>query len=104
LLVVKLLLIYRMNRAIIILLVLLLMILQYKLWFSKGGFRDTVYLKRQIAKQRVLGSELEERNSKIADSIKVLKKSSSSIESRARKDLGLIKGGEVFYQTTHITK
>jgi cell division protein FtsB len=89
-----------MNKAIVILLAVLLLILQYKLWFADGSVRDTLHLKKQIAEQQLLGSQLQERNAKIASNIKVLKESNGAIESSARKDLGMIKNGEMFYQTS----
>jgi cell division protein FtsB len=88
-----------MNKAIIILLVVLFAVLQYKLWFANGGFGYTLHLKKQIAEQKALSSQLRERNAQIADNIKALKESNISIESRARKDLGMIKKGEMFYQS-----
>jgi len=90
-----------MNKAIIILLLVLLIILQYKLWFANGSFKDTLRLKKQIAEQKELSTQLKERNAKIVDNIKILKENSSSVEAHARKDLGMIKKGETFYQTSN---
>jgi cell division protein FtsB len=88
-----------MNKTIVILLILLLVILQYKVWFAHGSFMDTLRLKKQLIEQQSLNTQLQERNAKIAKNIKILKESNSSIESHARKELGLIKKGETFYQT-----
>lgn len=88
-----------MNKTIVILLILLFSIFQYKLWFTKGGVRETLYLKNQISEQQVQNIQLQERNSKVAADIKSLKENNSSIESRARKELGMVKNDETFYQT-----
>jgi cell division protein FtsB len=90
-----------MNKTIIILLVLLLLILQYKLWVASGSLRDTIHLKKQIAEEQTLNSQLQERNTKISTNIKALKEGNTSVESIARKDLGMVKQGETFYQTAH---
>lgn len=90
-----------MNKPIIISLVILLAILQYKLWFAPGGFGNTLHLKKQIAKQQSLNMQLREHNAKIAENIKTLKESNVAIESHARKDLGMIKKGEIFYQSSN---
>lgn len=90
-----------MNKTILILLVLLLLILQYKLWFANGSIRETLHLKKQIAEQQAQSNQLQERNAKIATDIKSLKEDNSSIELRARKELGMVKKGETFYQTNN---
>jgi cell division protein FtsB len=90
-----------MNKTINILLILLLLILQYKLWFADNSVRETLHLKKQISDRQEQNSQLQDRNAKIAANIKSFKTNNSSIESHARKDLGMIKKGETFYQISN---
>src|ERR1700731_3153896 len=76
----------------------LLVWLQYKLWFSKDGIPQFVQLKKAVAERNAENVVLQERNDKVAEEIENLKDGTDAIEERARKDLGLMKRGEVFYQ------
>lgn len=87
-----------MRKPILFLLVILLIVLLYDLWFSPGGLRKTAQLKKQIAEQTTQNNELQERNSILVAEIKALKENTNAVEVRARKDLGMVKNGEVFYQ------
>lgn len=85
-------------RSLVILLIILLVVLQYKLWFASGGFVETRYLKKQITIQKAENKTLKEKNDVLMTDIEALKKDNDAIESFARKDLGMIKNDEVFYQ------
>ncbi len=81
-----------------ILLILLLLFLQYRLWFDTGGVVDMLHLKKKLASQMEKNAELKKYNEDLARQIELLQENESSIESRARHDLGMIKQGETFYQ------
>lgn len=85
-------------KRLVIILVILLGILQYRLWFASDGLVETIHLKRAIAAQNQKIDSLEKSNSDLKANIGSLKKSAASIENHARKDLGMVKKGEVFYQ------
>lgn len=85
-------------KSLVILLIILLVVLQYKLWLTPGGFIETRHLKKQIATQKAENAKLKERNDALMADTEALKKNSDAIESFARKDLGMIKNDEVFYQ------
>jgi cell division protein FtsB len=85
-------------KPLIVLLLILLLVLQYKLWLSPGGFVETHHLKKQIEEQNAINAKLQEQNAILIADVKALKKDNNAIESTARKDLGMIKQGEVFYQ------
>lgn len=80
------------------LLILLLIVLQYKLWFSSGGFAASKLLKEKITIQDAKNADLQKQNAILMADIKALKNNDNAIEARARSDLGMIKKGEVFYQ------
>lgn len=89
-----------MKASILLCMGLLVMLgwLQYKLWLSSDGVMPFWQLKRDIAQQDIQNKMLQKRNDQIAAEIEDLKVGTEAIEERARKDLGLMKSGEVFYQ------
>jgi len=80
-------------------LVALLVLLQYPLWFGKGGLLRVAELERQLTAQRETNQKLETRNASLEAEVRDLKAGYEAIEERARYDLGLVKEGEVFVQT-----
>lgn len=81
------------------LLVALLILLQYPLWFGKGGLLRVWELQRQLAAQREVNQGLEARNAALDAEVRDLKSGIEALEERARYELGLVKEGEVFVQT-----
>ncbi len=81
------------------LLVVLLILLQYPLWFGKGGLLRVWELERQLAAQREINQGLEARNAALDAEVRDLKSGLDALEERARYELGLVKEGEVFVQT-----
>jgi len=80
------------------LLVALLVLLQYPLWFGKGGLLRVGELERQLAEQREVNQKLEARNASLEAEVRDLKSGYEAIEERARAELGLVKEGEIFVQ------
>ena len=76
----------------------LLIIIQYPLWFGKGGWLKVYELERQLEAQKEKNAALEIRNNKLAGDVKDLKDGTRAIEERARVEHGLIKEGEFFVQ------
>jgi cell division protein FtsB len=79
-------------------LALLFCLLQFKLWFGEGGMRDVWHLKKAIAAQTAENQQLRERNESLAAEVSDLKQGVEAIEERARRELGMIKKGETFFQ------
>jgi len=86
-----------MKLAIAILLVLL-MGLQYRLWVGDGSLSEVVQLKADLSAQQQLVERLSLRNRALETRVIELQNGTSAIEELARKDLGMIKKGEVFFQ------
>ncbi|MHB1359103.1 MAG: cell division protein FtsB [Rhodocyclaceae bacterium] len=80
-------------------LVVLLILLQYPLWFGKGGWLRVQELERQLAAQREVNQTLEARNAAHEAEVRDLKTGYEAIEERARHELGLVKEGEIFVRT-----
>ena len=87
-------------RWLLIILVLLLLGLQVRLWVGEGSLAHQAELDRQLALQKAENERLRLRNEIIARDVESLKTNLDAIEEKARKDLGMIKQGEVFYLVT----
>ncbi len=79
-------------------LVALIALLQYPLWFGKGGWLRVWEVDRQLVAQREVNQKLEQRNAGLDAEVRDLKNGTEAIEERARYELGLIKQDEIFVQ------
>ena len=82
-----------------LILTILILLLQYPLWFGKGGWYRVWDMDRQLTAQRDVNQKLEQRNAALDAEVRDLKSGYDAIEERARFELGLVKDGEVFVQT-----
>jgi cell division protein FtsB len=80
-----------------IFLVAVLVLLQIRLWFGEGSISNKIALDKQWESQRQINEEHKLRNRLIAQEVESFKTNLDSLEEKARKDLGMIKDGEVFY-------
>ncbi|MCH9643355.1 MAG: cell division protein FtsB [Gammaproteobacteria bacterium] len=85
-------------RAIIVALVLLFLLLQYELWFSKGGVRTAWHLQKDITTQQAQNQKSQMRNKAVRADITDLRQGNQAVEERARNELGMVKKGETFYR------
>lgn len=85
-------------RILIAILLLLLVLLQFKLWFGEGGFRDVARLEERVAEQARSNEELLQLNNELEAEVEDLRERLDAVEERARSELGLIKEDEEFYQ------
>jgi cell division protein FtsB len=85
-------------RWLAIALVALVGLLQYPLWLGKGGWLRVWDVDRQLQQQKDANRKLEVRNAGLDAEVRDLKQGYDAIEERARFDLGMIKGDEVFVQ------
>ena len=80
-----------------VVLVTILVLLQIRQWFGEGSISNKVALDKQWQTQKQINEEYKLRNKLIAQEVESLKTNLDSVEEKARKDLGMIKQGEVFY-------
>ena len=73
-------------------------LLQYPLWFGKGGWLRVWTLERQVQEQKQTNGALSQRNGALEAEVRDLKQGFEAIEERARYELGLIKQDEIFLQ------
>jgi cell division protein FtsB len=85
-------------RALGIILAALIVLIQYPLWFGKGGWLRAWELHRQVEAAKGKNAELEQRNGALAADVRDLKTGTDAIEERARYELGMTRPDEVFYQ------
>ena len=83
----------------ILILILLAVLLQYPLWFGKGGWVRVREMDQQLQTQRAINEQLEVRNAGLDAEVRDLKSGNEALEERARFELGLTGQGEVFVQT-----
>jgi cell division protein FtsB len=85
-------------RALLAIMVLVLILLQLKMWFGEGGFRDVRRLEQRVEEQALENETLAQRNRELQAEVEDLRQGLEAVEERARSELGLIKENEEFYQ------
>lgn len=91
-------------RIITLVFATLVILIQYPLWFGKGGWMRVHQLERQLQVQEQTNSKLKTRNDQLDAEVQDLKKGAGAIEERARYELGMIKNGEIFVQIVDPSK
>ena len=76
----------------------LILLIQYPLWLGKGGWLRAADMDRQVSAQRAKNTQLETRNAALEVEVRDLKQGTEAIEERARYELGMVRGDEVFFQ------
>jgi cell division protein FtsB len=76
----------------------LILLLQYPLWFGKGGWLRVREMDRQVSAQAAANERLKVRNDALDADVRDLKQGLEAVEERARAELGMIRADEVFYQ------
>jgi len=87
-------------KALGIILAALIILIQYPLWFGKGGWLRAWEVDRQGEAARGKNADLEQRNGALGADVRDLKAGTDAIEERARYELGMTRPDEVFYQYT----
>ncbi len=82
------------------LLFLALLYALYTLTFGEGGLRDLLSRRALIEEQQREKQRQSERNRALGEQIESLRAHGHAIEDLAREELGMVRGGEVFYQIT----
>ena len=76
----------------------LILAIQVPLWLGKGGWLRVWDVDRQLEARHEKNAALERRNAALAAEVRDLKQGFDAIEERARYELGMVKGDEVFFQ------
>ncbi len=84
-------------RWVPLILAVLILLLQYPLWFGKGGWFRVWELSQEVKEQKQSNQQAQMRNAVMDAEVRDLKQGSDAIEERARSELGMIKRGEVLF-------
>ena len=76
----------------------LIVLIQYPLWIGKGGWLRAWQLETEVSNQKNKNTGFETRNAALAAEVRDLKQGSEAIEERARRELGMLRGDEIFFQ------
>jgi cell division protein FtsB len=85
-------------KIVAIILGALIVLIQYPLWLGKGGWLTAWRLENKLDGEKEKTEQLARRNAGLAAEVRDLKQGTEAIEERARYELGMIRGDEVFYQ------
>jgi cell division protein FtsB len=85
-------------KTLLAILVVVLVLLQAKMWFGEGGYRDVQSLAQRVEEQARENEELARRNRELQAEVEDLRQGLEAVEERARSELGLVKENEQFYQ------
>jgi cell division protein FtsB len=91
-------------RALLAILLLILVLLQLRMWFGEGGYRDVQRLAQRVEEQAQENETLAQRNRELQAEVEDLRQGLEAIEERARSELGMIKENEEFYQVVPSTE
>ena len=83
-------------RLLLIVLVLLIAIIQYPLWWGKGGWQRVRELEEKMHAQQETNEALTARNNALAAEVQDLTAGTDAIEERARTEMGLVQEDEIF--------
>jgi len=79
-------------------LAVLLLAIQWPLWFGKGGWLRVRELQRELNAQRTVNADLDARQATLSAELRSLEQGREAIEERAREDLHLMRGDEIFFE------
>jgi cell division protein FtsB len=76
----------------------LTVLIQYPLWFGKGGWLRVAELEREVQAQQDRNAALTARNAVMDAEVRDLKGGLDAVEEIARFELGMVRKDEVFFQ------
>ena len=86
------------KRRILILIFISLVILGSLTFFGEKGIFNLFRLRKEVARIKEKNLQLEEENQKLKEEVKRLQSDKRYIEEIARKELGMVKEGEIIYR------
>ena len=85
-------------KVLLAILVVVVILLQVKMWFGEGGYRDVQRLAERVEQQARENEMLAQRNLELQAEVDDLRQGLQAIEERARSELGMVGKDETFYQ------
>ena len=86
------------RRKLFLLILSLLVLLGLLTFFGDKGILHLLRLEKELTRIREANTKIEEENRKLKDEVRRLQSEKRYIEEIARRELGMIKEGEIIYQ------
>ena len=86
------------KKYLLLLILIAFLILGILTFFGEKGIFHLLRLQKEVARIKERNIKLEEENQKLREEVKRLQSDKRYIEETARKELGMVKEGEVIYQ------
>ncbi len=86
------------KRLVPAVLVALLLILQGQLWLGRGSVPNVNQLQQKLDLQKVQNAKAKSANERLGSEVSDLKEGVSTVEEKARMELGMVKQGEIYVQ------
>jgi cell division protein FtsB len=87
-----------MKKRILLLILFLFLILGFLTFFGDKGILHLLRLQKEQVRIKEMNIKMEEENRKLREEVRRLQHEKRYIEEIARKELGMVKEGEVIYQ------
>ena len=86
------------KKRVLLLILILLLILGIFTFFGEKGIFHLLRIQKEVARIKEKNAKLEEENQKLREEVKRLQTDRRYIEEIARRELGMVKEGEIIYQ------
>jgi cell division protein FtsB/cell division protein DivIC len=86
------------KRRLLLLILIFLLVLGVLTFLGEKGILQLLRLQKEVARIKEKNSKLEEENQKLKEEVKRLQSDKRYIEEIARKELGMVKEGEIIYR------
>jgi cell division protein FtsB len=86
------------NRRVLVTILLLVLVMIFFTFFGNKGLLQVYRLRRELKEIERVNTELRQENDKLRAEIDNLRTNKKYIEELARRELGLVKRGEIVYQ------
>jgi cell division protein FtsB/cell division protein DivIC len=86
------------KKRILILIIIFLLIFGAFTFFGEKGIFNLLRLQKEVVRIKEKNLKLEEENQKLQEEVKRLQSDKRYIEEIARKELGMVKEGEIIYR------
>ncbi len=85
-------------RIVFVVLTMVLVLLQIQIWTGHGSVHSVAEMKSQLAHQQERNAQLEQEIARTQSEIQDLKEGLSTVEEKARYEMGMVKQNELFVQ------
>jgi cell division protein FtsL len=86
------------RKRLLFLILSILLILSFFTFFGDKGILHLLRLKKELSRIQEMNIKIEEENRKLKEEVRRLQHEKRYIEEIARKELGMVKEGEIIYQ------